>query len=35
MANVFYNHFTKIQLSATSAALVDENIQAYMQGFQA
>ena len=28
MANAFYNHFTKIQLSVTSAALVDENIQA-------
>ena len=28
MANALYNHFTKIQLSVTSAAIVDENIQA-------
>ena len=28
MTNAFYNHFNKIQLSVTSAALVNENIQA-------
>ena len=28
MTNAFYNHFNKIQLSVTSAVLVDKNIQA-------
>ena len=32
MTNAFYNHFNKIQLSVTSAALVDENIQADIYG---